>query len=63
MLFILRRPSVETLGYYRSAPGIAGFFVHTALHANESAAWVAAKLAFLAAVLATMVYLSEASAA
>lgn len=43
--------------------GIVGFFIHTALHANESTAWVIAKLAVLAAIFGAMVYMSEVSAA
>ena len=43
--------------------GILGFFIHTTLHANESKAWVIAKLAVLVAIFATMIYLAEASGA
>ena len=43
--------------------GIIGFYIHTTMHANESTAWVIAKLTVLAAIFATMVYLSVASAA
>ena len=43
--------------------GILGFFIHTILHANDSTAWVIVKLAVLATIFGTMVYMSEASTA
>jgi hypothetical protein len=39
--------------------GIIGFLIHATLHASESTRWVVAKFAVLAAILATMVYMSE----
>jgi hypothetical protein len=43
--------------------GVIGFFIHTTLHAYESAAWAIAKLAFLIGLFATMVYMAGAPAA
>lgn len=40
--------------------GVIGFFIHMTWHANESTAWVVAKLAVLAAIFAAVVYMSEA---